>query len=257
VALFNKILIANRGEIAVRVMRTCRRMGIATVAVYSEADAGAYHVREADEAVLIGPPPAAESYLRGDRIIEAAVDRGADAIHPGYGFLAENASFARAVREAGLSFIGPGAEPIAQMGSKTAARRLMEEAGVPVVPGYQGGGDAATFQAAAERIGYPVLVKAAAGGGGKGMRIVEQAGELADALAGAQREARNAFGDDTVFLERYITQPRHIEFQVLADTHGNTLHLFERDCSVQRRHQKIIEETPSPFMTPALVIVIG
>jgi acetyl-CoA carboxylase biotin carboxylase subunit len=255
--LFDKILIANRGEIAVRVARTCRRLGIATVAVYSEADAGAYHTREADETVLIGPASPAQSYLRGDRIIEAALERGAQAIHPGYGFLSENADFAQAVREAGLVFIGPDAEAIAQMGSKTAARALMEAAGVPVVPGYQAGGSEVEFADAAASIGYPVLVKAAAGGGGKGMRVVEQPSELGDALGSARREARNAFGDDTVFLEKYVTEPRHVEFQVLADAQGNTVHLFERDCSIQRRHQKVIEETPSPIVTPALRARMG
>ncbi len=250
--MFRKILIANRGEIAARIIRTCRRMGIATVAVYSEADATALHTREADEAVLIGPAAPAQSYLRGERLIEAARATGAEAIHPGFGFLSENGDFARAVREAGLVFIGPSAEAMAQMGSKTAARALMEQAGVPVVPGYQGGGDEEAFLRAAESIGTPLLVKAAAGGGGKGMRVVEKLADLSDALASARREAQNAFGDDTVFLERYVTEPRHIEFQILADSHGNTLHLFERDCSIQRRHQKIIEESPSPAMTPAL-----
>lgn len=255
--MFSKILIANRGEIAARIMRTCRRLGIATVAVYSEADAGAYHTREADQSVLLGPPPPAQSYLLGEHIIQAALQTGAQAIHPGYGFLSENAGFAQAVRDAGLIFIGPEADAIAQMGSKTAARALMEAADVPVVPGYQEGGDDAAFSRAAGRIGYPVLVKAAAGGGGKGMRVVHQPEALADALASARREAGNAFGDATVFLEKYIAEPRHVEFQILADVHGNTVHLFERDCSVQRRHQKIIEETPSPVLTPALRARMG
>lgn len=249
--MFSKILIANRGEIAVRIMRTCRRLGIRTVAVYSSADAGAYHVREADEAVLIGPPAPAQSYLRADAIIAAAKATGAEAIHPGFGFLSERPHFARMVTEAGLVFIGPSPEAMEQMGSKTAARATMEAAGVPVVPGYQGG-DIAGMVAAAERIGYPMLVKAAAGGGGKGMRVVHQAADLQEAIASAQREAQNAFGDGTVFLEKYVTEPRHIEFQILADAHGNTLHLFERDCSVQRRYQKIIEESPSPFLTDDL-----
>ncbi len=262
--MFNKILIANRGEIAVRIMRTCRRMGIATVAVYSEADADAYHVREADEAVLIGPAAPSESYLRGNRIIEAAQETGVAAIHPGYGFLAENAKFAGAVRDAGLVFIGPSARSIAQMGSKTAARALMKNAGVPVVPGYQPPDDAETtaelsdaFATAAEHIGYPVFVKAAAGGGGKGMRVVAEPANLPEAVGAAQREARNAFGDDTVYLEKYLTEPRHVEFQILADAHGNVLHFFERDCSVQRRHQKIIEESPSPIMTAELRAAMG
>ena len=249
--LFNKILIANRGEIAARIMRTCRRLGVATVAVYSEADAKAFHTRQADEAVFIGSAAPSESYLRGERIIEVAQQTGAEAIHPGFGFLAENAAFAEAVQQAGLTFIGPSPEAIRQMGSKTAARLLMEAAGVPVVPGYQGG-DENQMLKAAEQIGYPVLVKAAAGGGGKGMRVVSEAAQLREAIAAAQREARHAFGDQTVFLEKYIMQPRHIEFQILADRHGNTLHLFERDCSIQRRYQKIIEESPSPFMTEAL-----
>ena len=276
--MFNKILIANRGEIAVRIMRTCRRLGIRTVAIYSEADAQALHTREADEAIPIGPPAPAQSYLCGARIIEVAQDTGAEAIHPGFGFLSENAAFARAVRDAGLCFIGPRAEAMAQMGSKTAARRLMEAAGVPVVPGYQGepgdqgnqvpekhhlsgthhlAGTLSAWEIAAERIAYPLLVKAAAGGGGKGMRVVYDAAGLQDAIAAAQREARNAFGDDTIFLEKYITNPRHIEFQILADSHGNTLHLFERDCSIQRRYQKIIEESPSPIMTPELRARMG
>lgn len=249
--MFSKILIANRGEIAARIIRTCRRMGIRTVAVYSSADAGAYHVREADEAVLIGPPAPAQSYLRADAIIEAAKQTGAEAIHPGFGFLSERPHFARMVTEAGLVFIGPSPEAMEGMGSKTAARATMEAAGVPVVPGYQGG-DVEGMLSAAERIGYPILVKAAAGGGGKGMRVVHQAADLQEAIAAAQREAQNAFGDGTVFLEKYVTDPRHIEFQILADRHGNTVHLFERDCSVQRRYQKIIEESPSPFLTEDL-----
>ncbi|MGB0389242.1 MAG: acetyl-CoA carboxylase biotin carboxylase subunit [Ardenticatenaceae bacterium] len=261
--MFNKILIANRGEIAVRIMRTCRRLGIKTVAIYSEADARALHTREADEAIPIGPPAPAQSYLRGERIIEVAQATGAEAIHPGFGFLSENAAFARAVRDAGLSFIGPSAEAMAQMGSKIVARSLMEAAGVPVVPGYQGDqvrgtskvprtSPGTSWEMAAEQIGYPLLVKASAGGGGKGMRVVHNSAQLHDAIGAAQREARNAFGDDTIFLEKYISNPRHIEFQILADSHGNTLHLFERDCSIQRRYQKIIEESPSPIMTPQL-----
>jgi acetyl/propionyl-CoA carboxylase alpha subunit len=223
--MFSKILIANRGEIAARIIRTCRRMGIRTVAVYSSADAGAYHVREADEAVLIGPPAPAQSYLRADAIIEAARQTGAEAIHPGFGFLSERPHFARMVTEAGLVFIGPSPEAMEGMGSKTAARATMEAAGVPVVPGYQGG-DLEGMLSAADRIGYPLLVKAAAGGGGKGMRVVHQAADVQEAIGAAQREAQNAFGDGTVFLEKYVTEPRHIEFQILADQHGNTVHLF-------------------------------
>ncbi len=249
--MFSKILIANRGEIAARIIRTCRRMGIRTVAVYSSADAGAYHVREADEAVLIGPPAPAQSYLRANAIIEAARQTGAEAIHPGFGFLSERPHFARMVTEAGLVFIGPSPEAMEGMGSKTAARATMEAAGVPVVPGYQGG-DLQGMLSAADKIGYPLLVKAAAGGGGKGMRVVHQAADVQEAIGAAQREAQNAFGDGTVFLEKYVTEPRHIEFQILADQHGNTVHLFERDCSVQRRYQKIIEESPSPFLTNEL-----
>lgn len=249
--LFRKILVANRGEIAVRVIRACREMDIASAAVYSEADANAMHARRglADEAVLIGPPPPRQSYLKIDSIIDAARRTKAEAIHPGYGFLSENAEFAEAVEAAGLVFIGPPADAIRKMGNKIGARGLMRSAGVPVVPGYHGAADAG-FAEAAGTIGYPVLVKAAAGGGGKGMRIVRSPGELPEAVAAAEREAANAFGDGSVFLEKYIAHPRHIEFQVLADSHGNTVHLFERECSIQRRHQKIIEETPSPFLTP-------
>ncbi|MEK7326442.1 MAG: acetyl-CoA carboxylase biotin carboxylase subunit [Chloroflexota bacterium] len=247
-SLFKKLLIANRGEIAVRLIRACREMDIRAVAVYSEADANALHVRLADEAVLIGPPPPRESYLQIDRILEAAQKSKAEAIHPGYGFLSENADFAEAVTSAGLIFVGPPADAIRKMGSKTRARAIMQNAGVPVVPGYHGAADA-DFSEAAGTIGYPVLVKAAAGGGGKGMRIVKSPAELAESVAAAQREAANAFGSDEVFIEKYIDRPRHIEFQVLADSFGETVHLFERECSIQRRHQKIIEETPSPFLT--------
>jgi 3-methylcrotonyl-CoA carboxylase alpha subunit len=244
--MFAKLLIANRGEIACRVIRTARRMGIATVAVYSEADAGALHVAQADEARLIGPPPASESYLDIARIIDAARASGADAVHPGYGFLAENAEFAEACDKAGLAFIGPSTEAIRAMGSKAAAKRLMEQAGVPVVPGYHGDNqDQALLLKEARRIGFPVLIKASAGGGGKGMRVVERPGEFAAALAGAKREAASAFGDDRVLIEKYLTRPRHIEVQVFADRFGNTIHLFERDCSIQRRHQKVIEEAPA------------
>ena len=248
--MFDKILIANRGEIACRVAATARRMGIRTVAVYSDADACAKHVAACDEAYRLGPAPARESYLRADRILEIAKQSGAQAIHPGYGFLSENEAFARAVHEAGLVFIGPPAGAIAAMGSKSAAKALMEKAGVPLVPGYHGSEQAPAFLAAeAERIGFPVLIKASAGGGGKGMRIVERAEQFEAALASCQREARNAFGDEHVLIERYVLRPRHIEIQVFADTHGNCVHLFERDCSVQRRHQKVIEEAPAPGMT--------
>jgi 3-methylcrotonyl-CoA carboxylase alpha subunit len=246
--MFSKIFIANRGEIAVRIIRACREMGIASVAVYSEADRRALHVRLADEAVLIGPPPVEQSYLSIEKIIEAARRTGAEAIHPGYGFLSENAAFARAVHKAGLVFIGPPADAIEAMGDKGRARERMQASGVPVVPGYQGQDDDRILEEKAQALGYPVLAKAAAGGGGKGMRVVWQPEELAESLAAARREALHAFGDQRLILERYIPSARHIEFQVLADAHGHTLHLFERECSVQRRHQKIIEETPSPFL---------
>jgi acetyl-CoA carboxylase biotin carboxylase subunit len=256
--MFTKILIANRGEIALRIIRACQELGVKTVAVYSEADAHAPHVREADEAVLVGPPPSSQSYLVGERLIEVAKRVGAEAIHPGYGFLSERAWFARAVREAGLVFIGPPAEAIEAMGSKTAARQLAIAAGVPVVPGNtEGVKDAAEAMAIAEQYGFPVLLKAAAGGGGKGMRVVRQASELADALASARREALNAFGDDAVYLEKYIEGPRHIEIQVLADRHGNVVHLGERECSVQRRHQKMIEEAPSVAVSSELRARMG
>ena len=250
--VFSKLLIANRGEIAVRIIRACRELNIRTVAVYSEADANAMHVRLADEAVLIGPPPPKESYLRGDKIIQAAKTSGAQAIHPGYGFLAENADFAEAVRAASLIFVGPPTEAIRAMGSKTGARALMQAAGVPVVPGYApdltGLGDLSGLEQAAQHIGYPVLVKAAGGGGGRGMRIVRDEAELAEALASARREAASAFGDDTVFLEKYLDRAKHIEFQVFGDAQGNIVHLFERECSLQRRHQKVIEESPAPLL---------
>ncbi len=255
--MFTKILIANRGEIAVRVIRACRELGIASVAVYSEADRRALHVRLADEAVYIGPPPARESYLDGERIIQAARETGAQAIHPGYGFLSENAAFARAVTAAGLVFIGPPAAAIDAMGDKGRARERMQHSGVPVVPGYQGSDDDAALAREAERIGWPLLVKAAAGGGGKGMRVVSAPDGLAEGIAAARREAQHAFGDSRLILERYIPRARHIEFQVLADAHGNTLHLFERECSVQRRHQKIIEETPSPYLDPQMRAEMG
>ncbi|MBV9521269.1 MAG: acetyl-CoA carboxylase biotin carboxylase subunit [Alphaproteobacteria bacterium] len=256
--MFSKILIANRGEIACRVIRTARRLAIGTVAVYSEADRAALHVAQADEAYPIGPAPARESYLRIDRIIAAARASGAEAIHPGYGFLAENAEFAEACAAAGIVFIGPPPAAIRAMGSKAAAKGLMAKAGIPLVPGYHGAeqGDERLGEEAA-RIGYPVLIKASAGGGGKGMRIVEAPAEFAAALASARREASAAFGDDTVLIERYLTRPRHIEMQIFADAHGNCIHLFERDCSVQRRHQKVIEEAPAPGLDAARRLEMG
>ena len=251
--MLKKVLIANRGEIAVRIIRACRELGIRTVAVYSEADARAPHVREADEAVEIGPPPSSESYLRGERIIEAARRTGADAIHPGYGFLSEREWFARAVRDAGLIFIGPPPEAIAATGSKTAARQLAIAADVPVVPGTtEALRDADEAREVAARFGFPVLLKAAAGGGGKGMRVVREESELAGALDAARREAQNAFGDDAVYVEKYVEGPRHVEIQVLGDMHGTMLSLGERECSVQRRHQKMIEEAPSVAVSPEL-----
>jgi acetyl-CoA carboxylase biotin carboxylase subunit len=256
--MFTKILVANRGEIALRVIRACREMGIGSVAVYSDADARAPHVREADEAVHVGAPPSSESYLKGDRIIEAAQRVGAQAIHPGYGFLSEREWFARAVRDAGLVFIGPPPEAIAAMGSKTAARQLAIKANVPVVPGTtEPLRDAAEAREIAERFGYPVLLKAAAGGGGKGMRVVREPGEMDNALGTAQREAKNAFGDDAVYVEKYIVGPRHVEIQVLGDQHGTMLSLNERECSVQRRHQKMIEEAPSVAVTPEIRKAMG
>ncbi|MFM8467405.1 MAG: acetyl/propionyl/methylcrotonyl-CoA carboxylase subunit alpha [Oxalobacteraceae bacterium] len=248
--MFNKILIANRGEIACRVATTARRMGIRTVAVYSEADALARHVAFCDEAIAIGAAPAADSYLQADRIIAAALAAGAQAIHPGYGFLSENADFADACAAAGLVFIGPPASAIRAMGSKSAAKALMDTAGVPLVPGYHGEHqDAAFLQQQAALIGYPVLLKASSGGGGKGMRIVERHEDFAAALASCQREAKNSFGDAHVLIEKYLLRPRHIEIQIFADTHGHCVSLFERDCSVQRRHQKVLEEAPAPGMT--------
>jgi len=247
--MLKSVLIANRGEIARRVIRTCKKLGVRTVAVYSEADANAQHVREADAAELIGPPAAKESYLRGDKIIAAAKKRGAEAIHPGYGFLSENAEFAEAVTKAGLIWIGPRPDSIRAMGLKDAAKKLMADAGVPTTPGYLGDDQSeARLQVEADKIGYPVLIKAVAGGGGKGMRKVEQAKDFASALASAKREAASSFGDDRVLLEMYVQRPRHIEVQVFGDTHGNVVHLFERDCSLQRRHQKVIEEAPAPGM---------
>ncbi|MGD9941882.1 MAG: biotin carboxylase N-terminal domain-containing protein [Burkholderiaceae bacterium] len=248
--MFSKILIANRGEIACRVAATARRLGIATVAVYSDADADSRHVAACDEAWRLGPAPARDSYLRADLILDIARRSGAQAVHPGYGFLSENEDFARAVTEAGLVFIGPPADAIAAMGSKSAAKSLMERAGVPLVPGYHGSDQEPELLAReAQRIGYPVLIKASAGGGGKGMRIVEQPAQFDAMLASCKREAKNGFGDDTVLVERYVQRPRHIEIQVFADQHGQCVYLFERDCSVQRRHQKVVEEAPAPGMT--------
>ena len=248
--MFNKILIANRGEIACRVIKTARRLGIKTVAVYSEADAGARHVRLADEAVLIGPAAARESYLVIDKIIAAAKQTGAQAIHPGYGFLSENEDFCHACDAAGIVFIGPPVSAIHAMGSKSEAKKLMEKAGVPLTPGYHGDNQEPAFlNVQADAIGYPVLIKAAAGGGGKGMRLVERSEDFLDALASCKREAASSFGDDHVLVEKYLTRPRHIEIQVFGDRFGNVVYLFERDCSVQRRHQKVLEEAPAPGMT--------
>ena len=250
--MFKKILIANRGEIACRVAATARRLGIRTVAVYSEADADARHVQACDEAVLIGGPAPRDSYLRADRILEVALATGAQAVHPGYGFLSENAAFAQACADAGIAFIGPPPSAIAAMGSKSAAKTLMEKAGVPLVPGYHGvDNDPALLAREAARIGYPVLIKASAGGGGKGMRRVDRAEDFAAALVSCQREAQSSFGDAQVLVERYVTRPRHIEIQVFGDSLGGCIHLFERDCSVQRRHQKVLEEAPAPGMSPA------
>ena len=256
--MFSKILIANRGEIACRVIRTCRRLGIRTVAVYSEADADAQHVRQADEAYLIGGPRPADSYLRGDAVIAAAREAGAEAIHPGYGFLSENADFADAVAAAGLVFIGPSGASMRKMGSKAGAKELMAAAGVPVVPGYTGEDQSPnTLAREAARIGFPLMIKAAHGGGGKGMRVVHRLEDFIAQLESCQREAANAFGRDRVLLERYVASPRHIEIQVFADAHGRTLHLNERECSAQRRYQKVLEESPSPFLTPALRAAMG
>jgi 3-methylcrotonyl-CoA carboxylase alpha subunit len=256
--MFTKILIANRGEIACRVARTARAMGVATVAVYSDADANAAHVSACDEAARIGTAPVGDSYLRGDRIIAAALATGAQAIHPGYGFLSENPDFVDAVVAAGLTFIGPSALAIRAMGLKDAAKNLMEEAGVPVVPGYHGARQEPDFLAGeAEAIGYPVLIKARAGGGGKGMRRVDRAEDFAEHLASAQREGLASFGDAAVLIEKYVSTPRHIEIQVFGDGHGNAVHLFERDCSLQRRHQKVIEEAPAPGMTDDMRQAMG
>ncbi len=249
----NKILIANRGEIAIRIMRTCREMGITTVAVFSDADRTSLHVRYADEAWYIGKAPSSESYLNIDRIIDTAKKTGADAIHPGYGFLSENAQFARRCNDEGIIFIGPSAEVIEQMGDKIQARDMMKKAGIPVVPGTEGSvGSEEEALKVIHEIGLPVMIKAAAGGGGKGMRLVHNMEDVVSAVRAARSEAKSAFGDDAVYIEKYISSPHHIEFQILGDNHGNAIHLFERECSVQRRHQKMIEETPSPLMTPDL-----
>ncbi|HXZ66950.1 MAG TPA: biotin carboxylase N-terminal domain-containing protein, partial [Alphaproteobacteria bacterium] len=248
---FGKLLIANRGEIACRVLRTARRMGIKTVAVYSQADQRARHVAEADEAVFIGPAPASESYLRIEKIIAAAKQSGAEAVHPGYGFLSENEAFAEACSKAGLVFVGPPASAIKAMASKSAARQLMQAAGVAVVPGYDKAQDDKSLASAVAKIGFPVLIKPTAGGGGKGMRIVGKQSELADALAGARSEAKRSFGDDQLLIEKYIAKGRHIEVQVFGDTHGNVVSLYERDCTLQRRYQKVIEEAPAPTLIAA------
>ncbi|WP_261997875.1 acetyl/propionyl/methylcrotonyl-CoA carboxylase subunit alpha [Stenotrophomonas sp. Ste96] len=256
--MFTKILIANRGEIACRVIATCQRLGIATVAVYSDADRNARHVRLADEAIAIGPAPARESYLRGDAILAAARRTGAQAIHPGYGFLSENAGFAQACAEAGIVFIGPSAAAIRAMGDKSAAKALMQQAGVPLTPGYHGDEQIPEFlRKQADSIGYPVLIKASAGGGGKGMRRVDDSATFTEALASCQREAQSAFGNAHVLVEKYVERPRHIEIQVFGDSHGNVVYLFERDCSVQRRHQKVLEEAPAPGMTPERRAAMG
>jgi 3-methylcrotonyl-CoA carboxylase alpha subunit len=250
--MIQSLLIANRGEIACRVIRTARELGVRTIAVYSDADAQALHVREADEAVHIGPSPTRESYLLGEKILAAAKQTGADAIHPGYGFLSENAEFAQAVIDAGIVWVGPNPSSITAMGLKDAAKTLMAEAGVPVTPGYMGANQDPEFLAGeAAKIGYPVLIKAVAGGGGKGMRLVEEPADFIDALASCKREAAASFGNDHVLIEKYIASPRHIEVQVFGDKHGNVVHLFERDCSLQRRHQKVIEEAPAPGMDAA------
>ena len=255
--MLTKILIANRGEIAIRIMRACRELGIKTVAVYSEADKNAQHVQFADEAILLGGAAPKESYLNVDALLRATRDSQADAIHPGYGFLSENASFAAAVESANLTFIGPSADSIRAMGDKAESKILMKKAGVPTVPGYEGLESYDDFKNAAKEIGYPVLVKAAAGGGGKGMRVVNAESELNESIELARREALNAFGDERLLIEKYLAEAHHIEIQVFGDKHGNLVHLFERECSVQRRHQKIIEESPSPLLTPELRAKMG
>jgi len=256
--LFPKILIANRGEIAVRVIKTCKAMGIPTLAVYSEIDRASLHVQCADEAALIGPPPPLESYLNIDKIIAVCKERGADAIHPGYGFLAENPQFAKRCEDEGIVFIGPSASAIELLGSKTASRKTMLAAGIPCTPGFEiEGMDLAEISRRCEEIGYPILIKAAAGGGGKGMRIVKESKDLEKSIEGARRESKSAFADDTVYIEKYIEKPRHIEFQILGDKFGNVIHLCERECSIQRRHQKVVEETPSTAITPEIRAKMG
>jgi acetyl-CoA carboxylase biotin carboxylase subunit len=255
--MFNKILVANRGEIAIRIMRACKELGIKSVAVYSDADKNALHVQNADEAIHIGDSSPKESYLNADKLIRAALDSKADAIHPGYGFLSENASFAGKVASSQLTFIGPSADSIRAMGDKAESKIRMKQAGVPTVPGNEGLASENDFKTTAQEIGYPVLVKAAAGGGGKGMRIVNNEGELTESIESARREALNAFGDERLLIEKYIPNAHHIEFQIFGDQLGNLLHLFERECSVQRRHQKIIEETPSPLLTSELRAEMG
>jgi acetyl-CoA carboxylase biotin carboxylase subunit len=254
---FSSLLIANRGEIAVRIVEACRKLGIRSIAVYSRADAGALHTLIADQSLEIGPADASQSYLNIERIINAAEKSGAQAVHPGYGFLAENADFAEAVMAAGLVWVGPPPAAMRAMGDKAGARRLMKKAGVPVVPGYQGKDDPDLLKNAAEKIGFPLLVKAAAGGGGMGQRVVNAAGELGEAIESARREAQNAFGDGRLILEKYLPNARHIEFQVVGDKHGNLLHIFERECSLQRRRQKIVEETPSPLLDDKLRTEMG
>ena len=244
--MFEKVLVANRGEIALRVVRACQELGVTAVAVYSDADETALHVRHADESVNIGPPAAGKSYLNVERIIEAAKETGAEAVHPGYGFLAENAAFARAVTDAGIKFIGPSAEAIDKLGDKSAARRLAQEADVPIVPGSENVSSADEAVATAEEIGYPVMIKAAAGGGGRGIRVAENEEELRESVQAARREAQSAFGDGTLYLEKFLAGPRHVEVQVMADGEGNAIHLYERECSMQRRRQKVLEESPSP-----------
>jgi propionyl-CoA carboxylase alpha chain len=249
----HKLLVANRGEIALRIMRSVREMGILTVAVYSEADRNALHVRFADEAICIGPPPSSQSYLVMEKIIQAAKDTQADAIHPGYGFLSENEEFARKVKAAGLIFIGPSADSIELMGSKLAAKAAVAKFNVPLVPGTSEPiSDIVAAKKISKVIGYPILIKASAGGGGKGMRVVESESDFENQMERAISEATSAFGDGSVFIEKYVTQPRHIEFQIFGDQHGNVVHLFERECSIQRRHQKVIEEAPSSVLTPEL-----
>jgi len=256
--MFKKILIANRGEIAVRVIKACQEMGIKTIAVYSEADEKALHVQLADEAVLLGPPPPLESYLNIDKVIAAAQERGADAIHPGYGFLAENSKFAERCEQEGIVFIGPGSQSMALLGDKIRSRQTMAAAGIPIIPGmHQRVDNIEQLRSEAETIGYPVLIKASAGGGGKGMRVVFSSDELKSAMESGMREAKSAFGDDSVYLEKYIEQPRHVEFQVIADQHGHVVHLFERECSIQRRHQKIVEESPSVALDATLRQAMG